>query len=63
MGAQRRPLYLPLLFGLFIALSGQAQDITYDLEVEVVLTLSSMTASSERTTSFRLDSAGTTCTP
>ena len=37
MGAQRRPLYLPLLFGLFIALSGQAQDVTYDLEVEVVL--------------------------
>ena len=37
MGAQRRPLYLPLLFGLFIALSGQAQDVTYDLEVDAGL--------------------------
>jgi gliding motility-associated-like protein len=37
MGAQRRSLYLPLLFGMFIALSGQAQDVTFDLEVEVVM--------------------------
>lgn len=36
MGPQHRPLYLPLLVGMFIAFSGQAQ-VTYDLEVDVVL--------------------------
>ena len=35
MGAQRRPLYLPLLFGTFIALAGRAQTTTHDLEVDV----------------------------
>jgi gliding motility-associated-like protein len=36
MGAQRRPFFLPLLFGLFFALSGQAQ-VDFDLEVDVVM--------------------------
>ena len=63
MGAQRRPFFLPLLFGLFFALSGQAQDVTYDLEVDVVWTLSSMTASSELTKSFRMGFAGTASMP
>ena len=35
MGAQRRPFFLPLLFGCF-ALSGQAQ-VDFDLEVDVVM--------------------------